>query len=136
MNRKHRIEGTGGNGSRGGSPPDPRHQDDVLSGTTERAFENAKIILERYEELISTAHRETALQLWRGITPPLDDHLRSSLEMTKRVFIASLSQGITLAEIATKLQLEGFALLRRMTAESFALTHLPPSEARTKRGAL
>ncbi len=123
MNRKHRSEPTGGNGSSGGSSPDPRHQDDVLSATTERAFENAKIILERYEELISTARRETALLLWRGMTPPFDDHLRSSLDITKRVFIASLSQGITLAELAAKLQLEGFALLRRMTAESIALTH-------------
>jgi len=136
MDRKHKIEGAGGNGSGNGSSPDPHHEINLLSGTTERALEDAKIILDRYEELISTAHRETALLLWRGITPPLDDHLRSSLETTTRVFIASLAQGITLAEIAVKLQLEGVALLRRMAAESLALPHLPPSDADTKRRAM
>jgi hypothetical protein len=85
-----KTEGAERNGSGNGSLPDPRHEIDVRRRTTERALESAKIILDRYEELISTAHREAALLLWRGITPPLDDHFRSSLEMTKRVLIASL----------------------------------------------
>jgi len=131
MNSKQRTDGTRENGSGNGSSPRHRHDADV----TELALKSAKAILDRYEEVISTAHRESALLLWRGISPPLDGHLGYSLEVTKRAFIASLSQGITLVEIAAKLQLEGVALLRRMAVQTW-LSPSPPSDTGSGRGAM
>jgi hypothetical protein len=135
MNSKQGTDGTRENGSGNGSSPRHRHDADVLDRSTELALKSAKAILDRYEEVISTAHRESALLLWRGISPPLDGHLSSSLEVTKRAFIASLSQGITLVEIAAKLQLEGVALLRRMAVQTW-LSPSPPSDTGSGRGAI
>jgi hypothetical protein len=135
MNPKHRPGADFGQRGNGSSLHHERDID-VLTRTTELALESAKAILDRYDELMSTAHRETALLLWRGITPPpLEDHLRSSLEVTKRAVIASLSQGITLAEIAARLQLEGIALFRQMATESLVRSPSLRPHAGTKRDA-
>jgi hypothetical protein len=136
MNSQQRTDRIRGNGSgNNGSSSRHRHDADVLGRSTELALNSAKAILDRYEEVISTAHRESALLLWRGISPPLDAHPSSSLEMTKRAFIASLSQGMTLVEIAAKLQLEGVALLRRMAVQTW-LSPPPPSDTGSGRGAV
>jgi hypothetical protein len=101
---------------------------DRLGQTAGAAFDSARAILARYDELVATAQRETALLLWRGMAPvALDGHVASSLDATKRAVIASFSQGIALAEIAAKLQLEGIALLRRVAAEGLAYSQAPPS---------
>jgi len=132
MNPKHGTLGTKNNNT-GGDGSDV----DLLGRTAALAFESAKAVLDRYDELVSTAHRQTAVLLWRGITPPThDDYLGSSLDMTTRAVVAALSQGIALTEIAAKLQLEGLALFRRMAAESMAAMHAPQARAGTKRSSL
>jgi hypothetical protein len=138
MSPKQRTEGvTNNDPSDNGSSACCRRDIDGLSQTTELALESAKAILDRYDDVVSKAHRETALLLWRGITPPvLDEYLGSSLDVTTRAVVAAFSQGLALTEIAAKLQLEGLALLRRMAAESIAATRLPQSYAGTKRGSL
>jgi hypothetical protein len=47
----------------------------------------------------------------------------------------ALSRGITLVEIAAKLQLEGVALLRRMAVQTW-LSPSPPSDTGSGRGAM
>ena len=147
MNPKHRVEGAKDNAGTestkenapvgNGSSLRQRHDVDVLSRTTELALESAKAILDRYDELVSAAHRETALLLWRGITPgPLDNYIGSSLDVTKRAMVAAFSQGIALTEIAAKLQLESLALFRRIAVEGLAPSPSPRSSAGAKRGAL
>ena len=54
----------GDNGSRGWTDIDRCGQ------ATSPAFENARAVLARYDELVATAQRETALLLWRGMAPP------------------------------------------------------------------
>ena len=106
---------------------------DRLGQTAGATFDGARAILARYDELVATAQRETALLLWRGLAPAaLDGPLASSLDAAKRAVIASFSQGIALAEIATQLQLEGIALLRRVAADSLAFSPAPPSTNGTK----
>ncbi|HEV2551213.1 MAG TPA: hypothetical protein VGU20_28145 [Stellaceae bacterium] len=103
-----------------------------LGQATGAAFDSARAALARYDELVATAQRETALLLWRGMAPTaLDGPLASSLDATKRAVIASFSQGIALAEIAAQLQLEGVALLRRVAAESLAFSQAPLSADET-----
>jgi hypothetical protein len=120
MNAKYKSDGD--HGSRGWT------DSDRLDRATGAAFDSARAVLARYDELVATAQRETALLLWRGMAPPtLDGSLTSSLDATKRAVIASFSQGIALAEIAAKLQLEGIALLRRVAVESLAYAPAPPS---------
>jgi hypothetical protein len=120
MSAKHRSHGD--NNSSGWSDIDR------LGEATEAAFDTAKAVLARYEELVATAQRETALLFWRGMQPgALDGPLASSLDATKRAVMASFSQGIAVAEIAAKLQLEGVALLRRVATESLAFSQALPS---------
>jgi hypothetical protein len=120
MSAKHRSRGD--NGARGWTEIDP------LGETAGAAFDGARAVLARYDEIVATAQRETALLLWRGMAPAgLDGPFASSLDATKRAVMASFSQGIALAEIAAKLQLEGIALLRRVAAESLAYSQAPPS---------
>jgi hypothetical protein len=126
MSAKHSSGGD--HGSRGWTDIDP------LGKTAGAAFDSAKAVLARYDELVATAQRETALLFWRGMAPAaLDGPLACSLDATKRAVTASFSQGIALAEIAAKLQLEGIALLRRVAAESLASPQAPPSTNGTTR---
>jgi hypothetical protein len=124
MSAKHRSHED--HGSRG------RTDIDRLGQTAGAAFDSARAVLAHYDELVAAAQRETALLLWRGMAPvALDGPLASSLDAAKRAAIASFSQGIALAEIAAKLQLEGIALLRRVAAESLACSQAPQSTNRS-----
>jgi hypothetical protein len=138
MSPTHKTEGVSGNDPAGNRSPECHRRDiDVLSRTTELALKSAKAILDHYDDVVSKAHRETAVLLWRGVTPPmLDDYLGSSLDATTRAVVAAFSQGLALTEIAAKLQLEGLAFLRRMAVESIAATQSSHSQVGTKRSSL
>ena len=69
MSSTHRTEGVSGNDPAGNRSPECHRRDiDVLSRTTELALESAKAILDHYDDVVSKAHRETAVLLWRGIS--------------------------------------------------------------------
>jgi hypothetical protein len=94
----------------------------MLNDAGKLALDGAQAIVGRYGDLVSAAHRQWAVQLWRGTLPLHGGNEESSaVEIAQRSIDSTFAHAVALAEIVTKLQLESLAIFRRGALDSLKL---------------
>jgi hypothetical protein len=84
------------------------HEQNVagLNGAVRFALDGAQASLDRYNEIVSEAHRRFAVLMWRGTLSLDAANDGTSPLIAQRAISTYLAHAAELAEIATKLQLE------------------------------
>jgi Phasin protein len=98
---------------------------DALNGAAKLALKGSQTIVNRYGDLVSEAHRQFAVLLWRGTYSqnPCGAE-RTSTDSARRAIDTTFDYVMSLAEIATKLQIEGLAIFRHSALDSLRFFEL------------
>jgi hypothetical protein len=106
-----------------------RHQQNVasLNGAMKLALDGAQTSVDRYNEIVSEAHRRFAVLMWRGTLPLRTCNEESSaLEIAQRAINTAFVHAAALAEIAATLQLESLDIFQRSALNSLNLISSVP----------
>jgi hypothetical protein len=104
---------------------------DALNEASKRALERTQAIAIEHVDLVSDAHRHLAELLWCGARSGANGDLNSCLTLAKEMVDNSLTRSLALAEMTTRVQLDGFAVFKRSVSEMLEL--LQPTMAAAPR---